>query len=308
MVRLCTAAATGLNEPNLAESAWSRALVACRKDANACVDILATAASRIRGAKTLQQKSQATQAFAEVVNASLPACSKPDDGACRALHFLKLDEVPSVASAVQARLCTVVGGRICTEQDLQKCDRGNGPLASCINAVLALGSDEFRPARGINEKLVDACRGDDAVACFAYGVANVAEATGAFEATADEAFVKACKLKHQGGCRAATTTAAIAKPLTVPKDVVHPNELVSVHVRAKGNGAALGKVYLVEQWVWDEDGDEAVHTRAVIAAEDAPIVHDRLQLAGLNEGADIVVWDTVTGSITRTVALTNVVR
>jgi hypothetical protein len=308
-LKLCAAAAAGLHEPKLLDGVWTRALAACRKSPNACVDLLFRAQERVHAATTTQLKAQESKLFGELVQTALPACRKPDDRACTSLRTLDLDNLPSLAAMVATKRCAVEGGRVCSEQHERLCNGGKGPLTSCVDAVLALGSDSFDPTAGVSKKLVEACIKDDARACFAAGVMSAGQRFMLRDSllTSDEAFAKSCKLKHMAGCRASVKPQAIVEPRTIPSDAVHPNEQVSVHVRAKGDGSAIGAVYLVEEWTWNIGGDgEAEHERSVVATIEDAYRRERLELAGLKEGADVIVWDNAAGTIKRTVVLANV--
>lgn len=311
-LELCAAAAAGLNEQKLIESVWTRAIAACRKDANACVDVLFHAREKLSAATTPQEKAQLTKTFVEVVQATVPACRKPNDRACRSLNTLELDDVPSVAKVVTTKLCAVEGGRVCSEQHVRLCEGGKGPLSACIDAVLGIGTDSFDGDGGVSKKLMEACIKDDPRACFASGVVSVGHRYSRLRdsvLTADEAFAKACKLKHKGACRATVKPEAIVEPRAIPADALHPSEQVSVYVRAKGDGAAIGNVFLIEEWTWSLGGDgEADHDRSMVAVEEGAfgMRRERLELGGLKEGADVIVWNSTAGTVTRTVVIANV--
>jgi hypothetical protein len=285
--------------------------------------VLFHAREKIAVATTPQEKAQLTKTFVEVVQAAVPACRKPNDRACRSLKILDLDEIPSIAKVVTTKLCAVEGGRICSEQHVRLCEGGKGPLSACIDAVLGIGTDSFDDDGGVSKKLMEACINDDPRACFASGVVSVGQHYSLRRdslLTADETFAKACKLKHKGACRATVKPDAIVEPRAIPADALHPSEQVSVYVRAQGDGAAIGNVFLIEQWTWSLGGNgKAHHDRSIVAIEEgafAPFLFGTLTgtLTGtgtaerLNEGADVIVWNKDTGSVTRTVVLTNVGR
>lgn len=301
----CEGAAETLKMPALSNGALTRARDACKKTPDVCSDVLHAMISRADGAQSIAEKQARNKELVDVAERVIDECKKPGDRACEVLAFAgRFEESPTLARKIAQKQCAVEGGPACSEQARRECNGGKGPLAKCIDALLAGSSRYDDDVEAVEKKVTEACIKDDKRACFAVGVTTAGMSRYLLRGAlvdADEAFARGCKLGDAPSCRASKRPAAIAKPSAPPKDALRPSETEAVLVRAKGDGAPLARRILVEEWSWSSDSDaEARSDRGVFDLQEI------VALGGLREGADVVVWDERRKRIQRFVAVVNV--
>ena len=307
VVRTCEAAEESLRQPGLQAKALDRARADCKKNASSCTEIIASMAERVDEASSVTEKQVRNKELAEVVERVIEQCKAPRDTACAVLGWAgRFDDAPTLAKKIAQKKCAVEGGMACSEQARRECNGGKGPLKSCIEATLAGGLHYDDDSEAVEKRITEACIKDDKRACFAVGVTNAGLSVFRLRTTllsGDEAFARGCKLGDAASCRATKRPDAIPNPGAPPKDALRPSETEAVQVRAAGNGAPLSRRVLVESWRWytfDGAEDDVSISREVYELQEV------VALAGLKEGADVVVWDERRGEIRRYVAVVNV--